>query len=258
MSAAEYTASARPTQEGNIPEIHRSKRLAYKVEWDDGAVVVFAKSSAAARRMGANELNCEFESVDLCRRAPEFDTFADRGFVPAEELIAAGWRFECNGCSNWVSTDTIAVDESGYEALDEDDNEIPINPIYEDHGVWCSPECKARHFEDKRIRKGMQDAAIEDFKRRVHRRFPDVEFTTGEHSKPHAYAYQRNGVYGLKQVVVYFTFPGQKIGPASYRWDLEDCYELIGPRPPVYTCCNGDREAFEALARETTKSGGAA
>lgn len=210
---------------------------------DSGVVVVFDEMAVSARRRGANELNVEFESVESCRRAPEFDEYAPQEFVPARVLIEHGWRFECNGCSTWVDSDL--------EGYDEDDCAYELHPIYEDHGVWCSAECKAADAEDRRIRKELQEAAIADFKRRVLKRFPGVQFEDGSF-KEHAYAqHNSDGVYGMEQIVVSFDFPGRKIGPASYRYDLNlsEQRSLIGPRAPYFMCCNGDRETFEAFAR---------
>ena len=110
---------------------------------DEKTVVVFATSGAAARRIGANEMDTDFESVESCRRAPHFDAFVSKGFVPAEELIEAGWRFECNGCSGWVDRDRVEYDAEG------DETDRKIVPIFEDHGVWCSAECKADYEEDR-------------------------------------------------------------------------------------------------------------
>jgi hypothetical protein len=231
MSGADNTASVRHAQQENIPNIHSlAKTRAYCVtDGGDKTEVIFATNSAAARRKGANEMDIEFESVGHCRRAPEFDSFADRGFVPAEELIAAGWWFECLGCSRVVSRDW----------------EDELNPIYEDHGVWCTPECKAADAQDRRIRKAMESAAIADFQRRVLKRFPGVEFE----GQQHAYAAQRNGRYALEQVIVSFRFSGQKIAPVSYRYDNCGSWSGYGPPDPHYECCVGDREAFEAFAR---------
>jgi hypothetical protein len=210
---------------------------------DSGTVVVFDKRAVSARRHGANELDIEFYAVESCRRAPEFDEYAGQGFVPARVLIEHGWRFECNGCCTWVDSDL--------EGYDEDDEPIRLHPVYENHGVWCSPECKAAYEEDRRVRKELQAAAIADFKRRVLKRFPGVTFEDGSF-KEHAYAQHNSaGIYGMEQIVVNFDFPGRKIGAASYRYDLNlsEQWSLVGPRAPYFVCCNGDKEAFESFAR---------
>ena len=213
-----------------------TKPKAYIVHDDDeNTVVVFAISSVVARREGANEMDTSFEAVDSCRRAPQFDSFAEQGFVPAEELIAAGWWFGCQGCFRKVSTDEIAEDG--------------LLPIYLDHGVWCSNECRDRtHERECKIREA-EVAAIEDFKLRILKRFPSVEIITsntgGAHTAPYANAYEDRGLITLKHVAVMFHFPGEKIGPACLRYDLDDG----GPHVPHFVCCSGDRKAFEAFAR---------
>jgi hypothetical protein len=244
MSGADNTASVRHAQQENIPNIHKvAKTRAYRVtDDDDGCAIVFAACPTEAHRLGAAELDIEFTTVLSCERAPEFDSFADRGFVPAKELIAAGWWFECLGCSRNVDRDM-----DGYDA---DDNHFDINPIYEDHGVWCTPECKAADAQDRRIRKSMEAAAIADFQRRVLKRFPGVEFE----GQQHAFAAQRNGRYALEQVVASFRFPGQQIAPAQYRYDNCGSWTKYGPPDPHYECCSGDREAFEELSRMTMQT----
>jgi hypothetical protein len=47
--------------------------------------VVFHAHGIATRRLGAGELNCDFEDVS-CRRAPEFDSYAVAGKVPVSDL----------------------------------------------------------------------------------------------------------------------------------------------------------------------------
>ena len=227
--------------------VSSNKAYLFRDGYNDGeSVIVFAADEAEAQRKGAAELDLSIDDGEVydCERRPEFDSFADRGFVPAEELIAAGWWFECLGCGHQVNSDM--------EGEDEDGEPYPLNPVYEDHGVWCTPECKARELEDRRIRKEMQAAAIEDFKRRIHRRFPGVQLIENHSLTPHAYVTSENGVYSLKHVSVAFSFPGQKHGPASLRWDFSigSGRDPYGPRPPEWFCCNGDREAFEAFARK--------
>ncbi len=70
---------------------------AYYVGHDEAAEIVFAVSNAPARRIGANALDSEWNDVE-CRRAPEFDAFSDKRFVPDEVKWEHGWWFYCAEC----------------------------------------------------------------------------------------------------------------------------------------------------------------
>jgi hypothetical protein len=102
------------------------KKRAFVVSEDhEGkAIVVFAQHNVVARREGAQELNEEFEYVE-CRRAPEFDSFTEQGYVPRRALLAAGWWQQCHGP---VCEKRLDGDQSTY-ILDEEDR------------VFCSHTC---------------------------------------------------------------------------------------------------------------------
>jgi hypothetical protein len=115
---------------------------AYTVhDGDDGWTTVFASSGIAARRLGAGELNCEFEEVDSCRRSPQFDEFAP-GPVPSHALIDGGWRFECSRCRESVC-------------------DLTAERTYVDEHVYCSRECVARDEADERDEAAYEAAAVE-------------------------------------------------------------------------------------------------
>lgn len=80
-----------PTEQAQRPV------LAYSVQASEQGCVRFARSSAQARREGASELDTEWEGIETCRRAPQFDHFAP-GPVPEKALWDAGWRFLCGEC----------------------------------------------------------------------------------------------------------------------------------------------------------------
>lgn len=75
---------------------------AYLVRWDGYACIEFAPSSVVARRKGSIELGIEFENVESCRRAYEFDKFSP-GPVPQRVLFDSGWHLECAECSMVVN-----------------------------------------------------------------------------------------------------------------------------------------------------------
>jgi hypothetical protein len=214
-----------------------SKQAFVVYDDDDGAVVVFEKTAVAARRIGARVLDTYFEYIESCRRAPEFDEYAGSG-VPNDVLLEHGWWFECYGCQRRISRDL-----EGEHFYGDRSRDITLKPVFVGDAVYCCPSCKARDEKDRRERKAAEARIIFDFKRRVLKRFPDAEF---EAHRPHAYVARSNGVYAVEQVIVRFGFPGMKIGPAEYRYDLRDCTSKIGPHAPQFMCCNGDKDAFEA------------
>lgn len=103
---------------------------AYHVQGEECGVIVFAKSNAAARRVGAAELNSEFESIEYCRRAQWADVYADRGWVPVEKMIEKGWWHECSNCYSRVFSDS------------EDAEGVPHDPVFDGRDVYCSRSCK--------------------------------------------------------------------------------------------------------------------
>lgn len=126
----------------SAPDIKKPLRAYTVHDGDDGYTVVFGRTNGAARARGANELNCGFEDVEYCRRAPEFDQYAP-GPVPSQAQIEAGnWRFECMECTDWV------------------DDETP-EPVYLGQFVFCCKECHAYYQRDKRDQADFEDMACE-------------------------------------------------------------------------------------------------
>ncbi len=72
---------------------------------DYGSVVVFANQSVVARRIGANELDIEFEGVDTCRRITEFDRYSPGPVPPKNLVMDHGWSQFCSDCERLVSAD---------------------------------------------------------------------------------------------------------------------------------------------------------
>lgn len=71
--------------------------VAYSVQADECGCVRFARSGAQARREGASEMDTDWEGIETCRRAPQFDHYSP-GPVPEKALFEAGWRFLCETC----------------------------------------------------------------------------------------------------------------------------------------------------------------
>jgi hypothetical protein len=80
--------------------------VAYSVQADECGCVRFARSGAEARRLGAGEMDLEWEDIFSCRRAPHFDKFAP-GPVPDKALWDHGWQFPCSTCERLVCDDSL-------------------------------------------------------------------------------------------------------------------------------------------------------
>lgn len=175
---------------------------AYKVDDDDGhSCIVFETNSASARRNGASELDSDWESVESCRRAPQFDRYAP-GPVPEEVLIAAGWWFECRGCSKTVTDDSTCtadgtvIDHGTY--------------VVRNRHVFCTQECLARHDASERMKVAAEDALIE----LVEAKFPGCKIES-----VHVYGDRleaSDSRYGAR-CLAYFTFPGAQ-SLSEYRF----------------------------------------
>jgi hypothetical protein len=217
-------------------------RLAYEVLENDEntACIVFARSSVAARRIGAHELaDGDFSGV-RCRRVPWADPYVGRG-VPAALAVANGWNFECAGCAS---------------PIDEEEQEwrgLTVDRVYGAvaGAVFCCVECAADDRYETEKRQAIGDAVLAEFRAIVRSRFGDVEFVTGS-GREHVYVTHEHVV---QQAFVSFRFPGQKYGPATYRWDNERLTvregwrerDAFGPAWPHFSVCNGDVDAWRAF-----------
>lgn len=218
--------------------------LAYSIqepdEWTGG--VYFARHSITAKKAFADEFNDGEIGGVICHRAPWADEFAESKVVPAKAMIAHGWHFECSGCGHRIDEDWLA------------DEGKPLDGVIGSQWsmVFCGPDCEARHDEQERQRKTIQDEWIAMLKSMVLARFPDAKFSSGDF-KEHAYASLRDGHWIIEQCVVSFEFPGMKIGPATLRYGRD--YSIkIGPVRPRFSCCNGDLDAFQAYAEMTRRA----
>lgn len=129
---------------------------AYEVrEPDEGnCVVVFADKSVVARREGAAELDCEFEEVESCTRAPWADEYAP-GPVPLHASLAAGWWHSCCGCG-------CTFDSEGITSLHDEENPPAIDPVQDlKRNNYCSAGCMMSDWQKRQEQKARDAAAIE-------------------------------------------------------------------------------------------------
>lgn len=214
-------------------------------DFENTGGIIFAERAVVARRLGANEYaDGEFSAV-TCRRAPWADGYVGR-CVPARLMIANGWHFECSECGERIDGDYL------------EDRRLTLAGVIgsQNSHVFCGSRCARRWHSIQRRRKAEETRAIEAMKDIVRRRFPDADFCdepdNGRYlERCHAYVVPGSGGWHWRQVTVAFRFPGMQFGPAVYR--IEEC-RRTGPPRARYTCCNGDRAAFEAYAQATGRA----
>ncbi|MRW88807.1 hypothetical protein GJ699_02275 [Duganella sp. FT80W] len=202
---------------------------AYEVrEPNEGhCVIVFANNGAAARREGANELDCGFGEVEHCKRKPQFDAYAP-GPVPHAVLIDHGWWFECQQCSRKVSEDMWQ------EAEDEGEDHEHLGITTSGRSVYCSQRCVMTEFVERRAHKAAEVALIEYFATE----YPECQITGAHVSGPLVSGPDKRG---HAQSLVYFKFPGGEYGATFVfgdgfrvnRTDLPAYYAWRGVEPPA-------------------------
>lgn len=228
--------------------------------------IIFARSSIEAKRRWSNEhWNGDEIAGITAKRKPEWDQHAP-GPVPALELIDAGWWFECHGCGCHINNDDIGTRDRSYRTradydLDREygpDISIPLMEPVElpSQRVWCCAQCRDHDLAKRAMIKRWENRIVGWMGRRVLKRFPEAVLIPFRDStmRTHCYVGLDAGLWTAKQAIVCFTWPGMKIGPASLRIDSE--YRSSSqwrkkPRRAQWSCCNGDREAFEAYAAAT-------
>lgn len=203
---------------------------AYAVQEEDEGTggVVFAKSSAEARRLGAARFGDGDFNWGKARRLPWADGFAP-GPVPAKAMIDHGWWYECAHCHRRI--------EDGAEDA-ESGEPVAFDVVETEAGhVYCAPKCHDAAVAESLERRRVEGETIADLTARLLAKLPGAVPTKGHH----VYATRPNGedAFKAQQGILYFTFPGAAHGDASLRFDkFEDAPQVMVPR--------GDLKAFEA------------
>jgi hypothetical protein len=96
---------------------------AWVVDDDEHSTLVFATSYPAARRLGAEDLEIDWDDVVDCRRCPEADDLPP-GTNLREWQLDHGWRFECSGPACYAH---VYGDSDGY--------------VIQNGEVFCSQKC---------------------------------------------------------------------------------------------------------------------
>lgn len=216
--------------------------------------IIFAKSDIEAKRRWANNHDWGGIAGISARREPQWDKHAP-GPVPSLVLVGDGWWMECHGCERRIDADSLGEEMEPDEPEDGDDSPWPVMaPVEPTPGrIWCTQACHDHDMSERALKKRYEARLIAWMGRRVLRRFPSA--TLIDHAKmgwAHAHVTRgNNGRLTVTQVIVAFSWPTMKIGPATFRIDDERCSHKR-PRKAEFCCCNGDREAFEAWAAEQT------
>lgn len=228
--------------------------------------IIFARSSVEAKRRWSREhWNGDEIAGISTKRQPEWDQYAVQGYVPALDLIYAGWWFECHGCGTQIAAEYIGGrDRSHFDAADYaldreygPDLTVPVMEPVElpAQRVWCCAQCRDDDLAERAKIKRWQERVLAWLDRRVMKRFPDAKLSSDPSNLGrHCYIARDKGLYTVKQAFVSFEWPGRKFGPASLR--LDSPYRGSSewgkaPRRASVACCNGDREVFEAYANRT-------
>lgn len=189
---------------------------AFNVQGDEYGQIIFAKTNAEAKREAAGELNCDTAHLS-CRRAKEFDTYAEQGAVPNKVLLEEhDWNFECSYCGNRVYSDTEGR-------------------VWEGEAVFCDSECNARRMNaeydhiaavegERVIRQNAEEAARAKF---------------AEATNICAY------LDGTGKVAVRFNFPG---GSDFARWEPDA--EQVSIFKEDEAAWNAYREPYRNKAKE--------
>lgn len=107
-------------------------KVAWKVEDEESAWIVMAPSAKSAKAKGAYMFLSEAEYV-TAERSPEYDEYAELGYVPPKELINRGWYLECQECSSRIDSDNEQEDEQG--------NYYYPEPVFEGEYAYCCQDC---------------------------------------------------------------------------------------------------------------------
>lgn len=194
---------------------------AWTIQNDESSTVVFNNHGVAARRIGANELNTDFEAVE-CRRSKQYDSFAEKGWVPLSVLVKDGWWFECLGCDQRVSE--YMIDNEGNEITPE------VVDVAKDL-AFCSPGCQQAHEEYK----AQINQRHQKYMEKLRGLYPDLSL------------YEKEGsFYGNRYpsytCTLFADFPGMKHAPATLR--VDDVRK--DSQKPGWYCAYGDKEAFDS------------
>lgn len=205
-------------------------------DFENTGGIVFAEHAVTARRLGADAWGDGDFSLVSCRRAPWADRFAETGVVPASELIWNGWRFECAYCGR-----RIEADIRPYRSWTPD-----MAMGSQNSAVYCDRSCRAAQLNARAFGARLAERVLRRYSERLTRRMPGISVRGLGHAYSGSYVYVSCG--RVAHVVINFDWPGQKHGPASFRWEAKS--RRLSHVVNGITCCAGDMPEFEAFAAQ--------
>ena len=210
------------------------KAYAVTENYENTGGILFAKHAVVARRLGACEWgDGEFGNVS-CRRAKWADECADTGIIPASVCIWAGWNFECGYCGHRIDRDYLPYPSWTPNAVIGHQN----------GSAFCDKACHLARKRQDDYAESLKKRVFAHYSRRLERRLPGIAV----HDL--GFGYRGSHIYvahngRVEQVVINFDWPGQEVGPASFRWSKHPS------GAGGITCCFGDKDAFEVFAKAT-------
>ncbi len=131
---------------------------------DDHSSIQFAEHNVVARRIGAAELNSNFESV-RCTRAAEFDKYTELGQVPKQTLFEDhGWWFDCH-----CNQRRFADDENTPELEEGVSHPRAFEFVWFENQLFCHTQCLEQHQQRQRQLQAQRETLITRF----NLKFPD-------------------------------------------------------------------------------------
>lgn len=208
-----------------------SKLKAYTVQEEDEGTggIVFARSSAEARRRGSSEFGDGDFNWGSARRARWADPYAEAGAVPWRVMFAHGWWCECHGCGGMIREDE--EDPETGKPIEYDITEVGST-------VYCRPACRELRIANDAEVARITEWVIGDLTDRLLKALPGAVLCGQRH------VYVPAGEWPLypKEAVLGFTFPGAIYGGGTIE------FRKINERPR-FRVLFGDRAAFFAWQR---------
>ncbi|NXZ86396.1 hypothetical protein HZI30_05525 [Serratia fonticola] len=192
-------------------------------EDEGGCEIVFHHHGLAARRIGINAHGgCDSDTYGYTiRRAPEFDCFVEKGFVPIKARLEAGWWVHTSGEGTRICHDDV----------DDDENELIVDALVftqDEKGVYLNIDECHQHALDINAR----DDKYRAFKKQITEAWPELEFIKWQ------------GGYPWITFSVSFMFPGAQYG-GSIHWDSDKPEE-----PTNMFMSNGDKDAWATFYKQ--------
>lgn len=221
--------AATPDAEASV-RVKTLKAYSVTETCEDTGGIVYAEHHAVARREGASQFgDGDWSSVE-CRRAPEFDQYAEAGGPTLAQMQEHGWWTHCPCCERRIC---------GLTWTRDDGEEMDAYVDRRDGSVWCGPlaplslvESVARRRAETRMAKylasqglpegvefageGLMSGGRNSEHRDVYGPFPPKKRGhapwTGEDNRPETFSVFDRERVEVKWWTAKFRFPG------SERW----------------------------------------